>query len=863
MHPEDRLEELLDQWEDSREKGTPVSPEELCRDAPELLDELKRRVKNLDAFDRFLCATVVNAEGADSDDSLPVMQPGRYRPMRRYARGGMGDVYVAHDDELNREVALKGLQSIWAESREARARFLLEAEVTSRLQHPGIVPIYGLGQDERGRTYYAMRLVEGQTLDQACEEFHAVDGPDREPGERAKAQQKLLLAFLHVCETVEYAHNGGVLHRDIKPGNIKLGKFGEVVLLDWGLAKVTHDGEPNTVKVAVGYLPLVSTDKLADTEVAQAGRTRLGEAKGTPGYMSPEQAAGNWERVGPASDVFGLGATFYKLLTGRRPFGGETVEEMLSNVRGKAVTPPRQIKPLVPRALEAICLRAMHMDPQNRYPSARALADDIENWLADKPVSAWREPWDIRARRWLRRHRTVVTAGITTTLAVVVLLSGFVIRLHTEKLKLETANLQLWKSQIEEKAAREEAEESQRQEKAARDEAEKNLQLAALQLLKLIEPINRPDTVVAYHGHPLFDFIVRHCETQFEDLAQRAPRNDFGDFVGIMLESMKITRAFLNVIDDQSSIQEARDQLATLRDNLQCYLKNHSRDDDEIRLTVEAELARVDLVEALLLSEREAEDARRVLRRAFERLDAIARPEWTIGIRAAFQAASAAGGLISLDRDPVVIRDWAARALAVLARFENVPQRNDAVHGDDEAMYLLCVAKTEVLAQVAQLFLIFNRVTASKELRDESRRAAEAALEAAGKCPPARNKDPFLSSWVGIARRCLGEVSLYEKEYQNAWIQLRDAQVRLNATGLRESVIAIETQERLIEAGVNHLRSADRTSPAARRELQAVASETHELVTQILNRGTPTGEGKVELEQLRNELKNHFDELRN
>ena len=163
--------------------------------------------------------------------------PTRYRIIRPHAEGGLGAVFVAHDEELHREVALKEILERHAHSTESRLRFLLEAEVTGGLEHPGIVPVYGLGQYDDGRPYYAMRFIRGNSLKAAIAAFHAADGPDRDPAERALALRRLLTHFVDVCEAIAYAHSRGVLHRDLKPANIMLGKFGETLVVDWGLAK--------------------------------------------------------------------------------------------------------------------------------------------------------------------------------------------------------------------------------------------------------------------------------------------------------------------------------------------------------------------------------------------------------------------------------------------------------------------------------------------------------------------------------------------------------------------------------------------------------------------------------------------------
>jgi serine/threonine-protein kinase len=332
----------------------------------------------------------------------------RYRRLRQHAKGGLGAVFVALDEELHREVALKEIQEGHADEPDARARFLREAEVTGKLEHPGVVPVYGLGAYPDGRPFYAMRFIRGESMQAAIRRFHQADeDPRRDPGERSLALRDLLSRFVAVCQAVAYAHARGVIHRDLKPENAMLGEYGETLVVDWGLARPLDRPDPERPVLAGsgnGSAP-----------------TQMGHVVGTPAFMPPEQANGRLDQMGPRSDVFSLGATLYAILTGQAPYEGP--EAVVQAALGEVV-PARHRKRCVPAALEAVCAKAMAAKPEDRYPSAKALAQDVQRWLADEPVSAYREPWAARTGRWLRRHRTLASAT-TVGLLVSLVLGGF------------------------------------------------------------------------------------------------------------------------------------------------------------------------------------------------------------------------------------------------------------------------------------------------------------------------------------------------------------------------------------------------------------------------------------------------------
>jgi len=341
-------------------------------------------------------------------EDIPASSSQRFTIIRPYASGGLGEVYVARDEELQRQVAIKKIKERYSDHAESRARFLQEAKITGLLEHPGIVPVYGLGEYADGRLFYAMRLIRGESLKDAIDRFHKDNSTDRDAPPRTMELRQLLGRLIAVCNAVAYAHSQGVLHRDLKPENIMLGSYGETLVVDWGLAKVLN--QPDAVDEECE--PSCQSGVQHSSSLTQVGRTL-----GTPQFMSPEQAAGLFDRLTPASDVYSLGATLYYLLTGKLAFGEVDADLIPHFVQAGDFPRPRSLNVGVSPVLEAICLKAMARKPENRYVSARALADDLEHWLADETVTAYSEPKIERLGRWTRRHRTWL--GLFTALAIV------------------------------------------------------------------------------------------------------------------------------------------------------------------------------------------------------------------------------------------------------------------------------------------------------------------------------------------------------------------------------------------------------------------------------------------------------------
>src|SRR5881396_2198466 len=309
---------------------------------------------------------------------------GDYELLEEIGRGAQGVVFRARQKNLNRTVALKVISlGQWA-SKAHLKRFRLEAEAAARLEHPGIVPIHEVGERD-GSCYFSMKFVEGGQLDEVAR---------REPIPIRRAVE--LIA--KVARTVHYAHEHGILHRDIKPGNILLDAEGEPHLTDFGLAR------------------------LLETESTV---TRTLEVLGTPSYMSPEQALGENAAVSSATDVYGLGAVLYQLLTSHPPFAGGTTYETIKLLLDTEPRQPRLLNPKIDRDLSTICLKCLEKDPQRRYPSALALAEDLERWLKHEPIQARHTGIFARGKKWVRRNPT--SALLAASLITLVAAAGWII----------------------------------------------------------------------------------------------------------------------------------------------------------------------------------------------------------------------------------------------------------------------------------------------------------------------------------------------------------------------------------------------------------------------------------------------------
>ena len=322
---------------------------------------------------KFLSDKTIERLRAGGD--TPDLAGTRYRLLELVAHGGMGVVYAAEDEKLARRVALKVLD-LPDKSGELAQRLMREARVLARLEHPGIVPVHDVGTLADGRVFYTMKFVEGERLDKHIAAIHSL--PDR------------LRLFLRICDAVAFAHAQGVLHRDLKPANIMIGSFGEVLVVDWGLAKILR-GEANREKLAedpeATILGSAASD--ANTRDTNPGSqlTGCGTVMGTPGYMSPEQARGEVQHLDVRSDIYSLGAILRFI----------ACEDPLGSTEAKGSRPPKPIK--------AICRKATASSPDERYASVQELGLDVSRFLDELAVRAYRENILEKTVRFYRRYR--------------------------------------------------------------------------------------------------------------------------------------------------------------------------------------------------------------------------------------------------------------------------------------------------------------------------------------------------------------------------------------------------------------------------------------------------------------------------
>jgi serine/threonine-protein kinase len=380
-----RVQQLVDEVFDSER-----TPEEVCADCPELLAEVRQRWLQIRLVEAELTAMFPTPEPRGDADTQSNLNPAGelpriigYEVETILGRGGMGIVYKARHLRLNRSVAIKMLLPGAYAGLEERERFFREAEAVAGLRHANLVQIHDVG-DHDGRPYFSLEYVEGGSLAQKL------------LGAPLRAHQAAAL-LVTLADAVQMAHHGGIVHRDLKPANILLTADGTPKIADFGLARHFDTG---------------------------SGLTRTGDRVGTPSYMAPEQAMGKNRSIGPAVDIYSLGAILYELLTGRPPFRGETSAETEMQVIHQDPVPPSRLNSKVPRDLETICLKCLRKEPEARYTNAAALADDLRRFLEGRPIYARPLGWGARLWRWARRNPAAAALSAGILLVVMALVSG-------------------------------------------------------------------------------------------------------------------------------------------------------------------------------------------------------------------------------------------------------------------------------------------------------------------------------------------------------------------------------------------------------------------------------------------------------
>lgn len=345
--------------------------------------------------------------GNTSVSAGSVASNARYRELKLFNKGGLGDLYRAYDESLNRETAVKRVNDRAASEPALLTQFRIEAEITGRLDHPGVVPVYGYGEDSEHRPFYVMRLINGRELAAAIREYHVTRSAHPNGPETRRLLLTLLEHLISACKTIAYAHDVGIIHCDIKPANIMVGQYGETFVLDWGLASTFE----RTKTFMKSELDLLRPKSAGDS----SGNSLRG---GTYGYISPEQLSAD-EPISPTSDVYSLGATLYEILTGKPPFDGRD-SQVRDKVRSGEFPRPHQIVHSVPRNLEAICLKAMSLSPSARYSTATLLARDLTSWMRDDELMVVPDRWYHKVARLARRHRGIAISTGVAVLAIAV-----------------------------------------------------------------------------------------------------------------------------------------------------------------------------------------------------------------------------------------------------------------------------------------------------------------------------------------------------------------------------------------------------------------------------------------------------------
>jgi predicted Ser/Thr protein kinase len=423
MHCESEILDLIVQWEEQRAAGRELSPEELCRDCPDLIEEIEARLQSVAVMNNLLDTRGSAPHAAADSRPIATSHPSRRDPLRpeswpdlpgyeileEMGRGGMGIVYKARQIALGRLVAVKLVRADGLIPEDWRRRFTQEAKAMALLQHPNVVQIHEIGR-QREQQFLVMEYVEGQSLAASL-----VEGPW--PARKAAEFVAIVARAMHA------AHQQGVIHRDLKPGNILIAADGTPKICDFGLAK--------------------HWEQTAD-------QTATGQLVGTPSYMAPEQVLGAHGTLGPAVDIYAMGAVLYELLTGRAAFMADNPLQILQLISRQEPVPPRQWQPAIPRDIETICLKCLAKDSRRRYATASDLADDLARFLANQPIHARPVGPIGRGWRWCRRHPSIAALMGMATVAIVLVLAvvlGYNHRLACELDRTEAARQQVLATQ--------------------------------------------------------------------------------------------------------------------------------------------------------------------------------------------------------------------------------------------------------------------------------------------------------------------------------------------------------------------------------------------------------------------------------
>ena len=367
---------------------------------------------------------------------------GRFRILRYHARGGLGQIAIALDQEFNREVALKSIREEYSDSELHQEKFDQEAMVTGALEHPGVVPVYAFGRDEGGKLFYAMRFIRGEEFGSKIKAFHLDVRNGNEPA-NGPGLRFLIRKLIDVCHTISYAHSRGVVHRDLKPANIMLGPYGETLVVDWGLAKPLGSVPDSTSGLRRSETKPIAKQWEHPVSKSNSSETQVGQVIGTIVYAPPEQLTGQISEIDHRSDIYSLGVILFELLIGEPPIKSMGTDISLANftaavIQGRVPT-PRQCSTSVPKPLDAICRKAMLPGRLNRYQSVIDFRFDLERWMDGLSVSVHPESYSEKASRWMRDHMALVRAASISLLVISIVSLAAMVSIHKAKLQQENA----------------------------------------------------------------------------------------------------------------------------------------------------------------------------------------------------------------------------------------------------------------------------------------------------------------------------------------------------------------------------------------------------------------------------------------